>query len=75
MSLIVLHIGVPKGSYYSEPHQDSWLAYTYVGGRRSVFNDQNCGQLSKLVHEIGHNMGLGHSGEGDSAYGDQSGIM
>lgn len=27
------------------------------------------------MHEIGHNLGLGHSGEGTSEYGDESGIM
>lgn len=52
---------VPSGAYFTSA-SPSWLAYAYVGGTRSIFNDQNCGHLSKLAHEIGHNLGLRHSG-------------
>jgi hypothetical protein len=31
--------------------------------------------IPKTQHEIGHNLYLGHAGEGTSNYGDQSGIM
>lgn len=48
---------VPKGSHFS-PTSSSWVAYAYVRGRRSVFNDENCGHLSALTHELGHNLGL-----------------
>ena len=29
--------------------------------------------LSEIQHEMGHNLGLMHSGEGNDEYGDQSG--
>lgn len=48
---------VPKGSYFS-PTSPGWVAYAYIGSRRSFFNDESCGHLSKLTHEIGHNLGL-----------------
>jgi hypothetical protein len=62
---------VPAGTVLSG---SNWLAYAYVGNQRSVFNNEQCGYLSTIVHEFGHNMGLGHSGEGSLSYGDQSGI-
>jgi hypothetical protein len=31
--------------------------------------------MSGQVHEVGHNLGLAHSGEGTVAYGDQTGMM
>jgi hypothetical protein len=63
---------VPAGTSLSG--NQNLLAYAYVGNQRSVFNNENCGYLSTIVHEFGHNMGLGHSGEGRELYGDQSGI-
>ncbi len=31
--------------------------------------------VSAQVHEVGHNLGLAHAGEGDFAYGDTTGMM
>mmetsp|Transcript_736 Transcript_736/g.1557 ORF Transcript_736/g.1557 Transcript_736/m.1557 type:complete len:769 (+) Transcript_736:86-2392(+) len=59
---------MPKGT-------GGWIAYAYVNSWLSVFNDDWCQQLSTQVHEIGHNMGLPHSGKGDSSYADKSGMM
>ncbi|GFH56166.1 hypothetical protein CTEN210_12642 [Chaetoceros tenuissimus] len=51
-----------------------WIAYAYVNSWLSVYNDQWCNYPSGQMHEIGHNIGLAHSGE-DSTYDDQSGMM
>jgi hypothetical protein len=32
-------------------------------------------KLSVQVHEVGHNLGLPHSGEGNNNYDDKSGMM
>lgn len=37
--------------------------------------NQWCLSLSALMHELAHNMGMGHSGEGDDPYGDVTGYM
>ena len=41
----------------------------------SWFNDVWCTYASVQIHEIGHNLGLSHAGEGSSEYADQSGMM
>lgn len=54
----------------------SWSGgYSQVGGRRSVYTDETCGIMDLLVHELSHNFGLGHAGEGSYSYGDTSGRM
>eukprot|EP00547_Thalassionema_nitzschioides_P015415 CAMPEP_0194239802 /NCGR_PEP_ID=MMETSP0158-20130606/6152_1 /TAXON_ID=33649 /ORGANISM="Thalassionema nitzschioides, Strain L26-B" /LENGTH=506 /DNA_ID=CAMNT_0038974361 /DNA_START=68 /DNA_END=1585 /DNA_ORIENTATION=+ len=51
-----------------------WIAYAYVNHWLSVYNNNWCNYVSGLMHEIGHNLGLAHSGEAQ-AYDDQSGMM
>lgn len=51
------------------PGTGDWLAYANINSWKSVYNDKWCDNLSTLQHEIGHNLNLGHSGEGNSAYG------
>ncbi|KAG7353359.1 gametolysin peptidase M11 [Nitzschia inconspicua] len=52
-----------------------WVAYAFVNGWLSVFNNDWCLKMSVQVHEVGHNLGLPHSGRGGNEYGDQSGMM
>lgn len=59
---------LPKGT-------GDWIAYAYVGSWLSVYNDEWCQQLSTQVHEIGHNLGLSHSGKNGDDYSDKTGMM
>ena len=52
-----------------------WLAYAYINSWLSVFNDNWCNYPSTQIHELGHNLGLGHSGDKYLEYGDQSCMM
>eukprot|EP00587_Corethron_hystrix_P003358 CAMPEP_0113330368 /NCGR_PEP_ID=MMETSP0010_2-20120614/21576_1 /TAXON_ID=216773 ORGANISM="Corethron hystrix, Strain 308" /NCGR_SAMPLE_ID=MMETSP0010_2 /ASSEMBLY_ACC=CAM_ASM_000155 /LENGTH=647 /DNA_ID=CAMNT_0000192879 /DNA_START=73 /DNA_END=2012 /DNA_ORIENTATION=- /assembly_acc=CAM_ASM_000155 len=53
-----------------------WIAYASVNGWRSVYNNLWCTYVSSQMHEIGHNIGLAHSGiTGSSEYADQSDMM
>ena len=49
--------------------------YGYINHYLTVYNNEYCNYPSSQVHEIGHNLGLGHSGDGGGEYGDLSGIM
>ena len=42
---------------------DSWIAYAYMDTSYSYYNDEWCGSLTSKMHEVGHNLGFGHSGE------------
>ena len=57
------------------PGTGEWLAYAYVGRFDSYYNDKWSSSVSAQVHEVGHSIGLAHSGEGSDSYGDQSGMM
>ena len=52
-----------------------WIAYAYINWYLSVYNDKWCNYPSAQLHEIGHNIGLAHAGEGTAQYADQSGMM
>gem|GEM_PF-5760137 len=58
------------------PNTDgSWIAYASVNGSTSVYNDNWATYVSAQMHELGHNLGMGHSGIGSSEYADSSGMM
>uniref|UniRef100_A0A7S4AQ38 Peptidase M11 gametolysin domain-containing protein n=1 Tax=Pseudo-nitzschia australis TaxID=44445 RepID=A0A7S4AQ38_9STRA len=57
------------------PGTGEWLAFAYINRFDSYFNDVWSSSVSTQLHEVGHNLGLAHSGEGSETYGDQSGIM
>jgi hypothetical protein len=51
------------------------IAYAYIDHYLSVYNDEWCNYASGQVHEIGHNLNFGHSGEGSNKYADRTGMM
>ena len=57
------------------PGTGRWVAYAYINGRDSFYNNDWISKVSAQMHEIGHNLGLGHSGQDISQYGDQTGMM
>mmetsp|Transcript_9045 Transcript_9045/g.13886 ORF Transcript_9045/g.13886 Transcript_9045/m.13886 type:complete len:813 (-) Transcript_9045:188-2626(-) len=65
----------PEGTTYGSGGSDNWLAFAYVKGFLSVFNDLNAVYLSHQVHEFGHNLGLYHASYNGLTYGDRSGVM
>merc|ERR1711907_801894 len=50
-------------------------AYAFVNHYMSFYNSEWCRSVSAQMHEVGHNLGLGHSGKGSNDYGDRTGIM
>jgi len=50
-------------------------AYAYVGGTISQYRSKYSYQLICLMHEIGHNLRMGHSGENGVTYADGTGYM
>jgi len=62
---------------YCQPQTGSdWIAYAYVNSYRSFYNNEWCKSVSVHMHEVGHNLGLHHSGIlGGSEYADKTGVM
>ncbi len=54
---------------------NGWIAYAYINHYLSVYNDEWCSYVSTLMHEVGHNVGLAHSGENGGEYSDGTGAM
>ena len=63
------------------PGTGDWLAYAFAGRKFSFYNNEWCSSVSAQLHEVGHNLGLAHSGENEPGenltpkYSDQSGMM
>jgi len=60
---------------FCQPPNGDWLAYAYINSWASFYNGLWCNRVSAQMHEIGHNLGLGHSNERRQSYGDQSSMM
>ncbi len=80
-------LGAPPGSVFDivmfcmpPGMQTNWLAYAYIGRHDSYYNNDWCQMMSSQLHEVGHTIGLHHSGEYEGSdsvqeYGDQTDLM
>ncbi len=58
------------------PPGNDFIAFAYPNTKFSFYNDKYCGYVGAQMHEVGHNLGLGHSGEnGEGEYNDVTGFM
>ena len=58
------------------PTSGTWIAFAYTNRFDSYYNKKYCSGSDIVLHEVGHNFGLSHSGkEGGDTYGDYTGIM
>ena len=57
------------------PGAGSWLSTAGINWWSSQFNGKWALSLSAVMHEMGHNLGLIHSGLGDAQYGDLTDYM
>jgi len=58
------------------PGQSDILAFAFNNSKYSFYNDEWCGYVDAQMHEVGHNLGLAHSGSlEEGEYGDTSGLM
>mmetsp|Transcript_25048 Transcript_25048/g.37462 ORF Transcript_25048/g.37462 Transcript_25048/m.37462 type:complete len:561 (-) Transcript_25048:233-1915(-) len=59
------------------PNDKDRVAYAWAGSYLSVYQDDACVWPSVQMHEVGHNLGLMHSGEGcaECEYDDMTGMM
>ena len=46
--------------YCMPPDTFSGVAYAYINSWNSIYNDEWCSKLSAQMHEVGHNLNLGH---------------
>ncbi|MGK3761367.1 MAG: hypothetical protein ACI8RD_013685 [Bacillariaceae sp.] len=58
------------------PGSGRWDAFAYLNRFDSYYNKNRCSISGVLMHEVGHNFGLSHSGKGGGdIYGDITGYM
>jgi len=55
--------------------QPAFAAYAYIGSPASYYSNDSILDVMVQMHEIGHNIGLQHAGQGAEEYGDPSGYM
>ena len=56
-------------------NNETYAAYAAVNSWSSLFKDVYIDHVTIQMHELGHNLGLHHSSEGEEEYGDNSGVM
>jgi len=56
-------------------NSQQYAAYAYINSWLSLYQGSYVTDVTVQMHEIGHNIGLAHSGEGSQSYGDSSGVM
>jgi hypothetical protein len=61
--------------YVLPPGTGNWLGYAPMNHFRVVTNNEWGLSMSVVMHELGHNLGLPHSGQGSEVYGDETGLM
>ncbi|GKY96801.1 hypothetical protein MPSEU_000639300 [Mayamaea pseudoterrestris] len=64
-----------KVIFCQPPDNLEWTSVAVVNGWRLNMKDTWCTSLSALMHEMGHSLGLLHSGLGSQSYGDATGFM
>mmetsp|Transcript_28349 Transcript_28349/g.59376 ORF Transcript_28349/g.59376 Transcript_28349/m.59376 type:complete len:750 (+) Transcript_28349:119-2368(+) len=52
----------------------TWIASAYTNGKFSFYNNEAGSGVAFQVHEVGHNLGLAHSGA-STEYNDKTGMM
>jgi hypothetical protein len=57
------------------PGRYDFRAFAYANHKYTFYNNKWCGAVAAQMHEIGHNLGLGHSGGLLDPYGDGTGLM
>ena len=60
------------------PDEANWggaAAWAYLPGKVSAFQDSYANRMGVQMHEIGHNLGMQHSGKGSNQYNDHSCLM
>lgn len=58
------------------PPGNNFVAFAYPHSKYSFYNNEYCGYSAAQMHEVGHNIGLAHSGQlEEGEYGDVSGVM